>query len=209
MDELELLKKSWKQQEQHLPQIDKDELVRMTHHRSTSTVKWIMIIAIIEFLFWISLTISMRILDANHGNKAFDIATYDWIRYFEWINIACHLTFIYLFVRNYRLIETQSSTKQLMQNILRTRKTVNVYVAYNLIGAGIGFAFGLYHSLSKMDVKATQPITDNPMTLVIVTVLAIVCLLLFIGLIWGFYRIIYGILLRRLKRNYEELKKNE
>lgn len=33
--------------------------------------------------------------------------------------------------------------------------------------------------------------------------------LLFIGLIILFYRLVYGILLRRLKRNYEELEKIE
>jgi flagellar biogenesis protein FliO len=34
-------------------------------------------------------------------------------------------------------------------------------------------------------------------------------LAVFLGIIWIFYRVIYGILLRRLNRNYKELKKLE
>jgi hypothetical protein len=30
-----------------------------------------------------------------------------------------------------------------------------------------------------------------------------------VGFLWGYYRIIYGILLRKLNKNYQELKKLE
>jgi hypothetical protein len=40
--------------------------------------------------------------------------------------------FIYLFYKNYIRISTIASTKQLMKDILKTRKTVQYYVWYNL-----------------------------------------------------------------------------
>ena len=51
MDELELLKKDWKKQEGSFQQIGEKEIYGMLHKGSSSIVKWILIISILEFLF--------------------------------------------------------------------------------------------------------------------------------------------------------------
>lgn len=209
MDELELLKKSWKRQEQYLPKIEVDEIYRMIHRQSSSTVKWIMIIAILEFSFWIALTLGMRYLDASGASAKLTEAGTIFIRIFEIVNIGIHLVFITLFVRNYRMIETKNSTTNLMKHILRTRKTVNYYVVYNIIGAAIGFAFGFYTSITHMDSQSSTLILNNWKTLGGFVLISIFVFMLFLAILWGFYRLIYGILLRRLKNNYNELRKIE
>ena len=50
MDDLDLLKKDWKKQEKNLPHLSYDEIYKMIWKRSSSIVKWIFIISIVEFL---------------------------------------------------------------------------------------------------------------------------------------------------------------
>ena len=49
MDELELLKKDWQQREQELPRLSYDDIHRMIWKKSSSLVRWIFYISIIEF----------------------------------------------------------------------------------------------------------------------------------------------------------------
>ena len=49
MDELELLKKDWRQREEHLPRLTYEEIYKMIWKKSSSLVRWIFYISIIEF----------------------------------------------------------------------------------------------------------------------------------------------------------------
>ena len=51
MDELEILKKDWKKNENAFDQVTEKEIYGMLHKRSSSIVKWILITSILEFLF--------------------------------------------------------------------------------------------------------------------------------------------------------------
>ena len=51
MDELKQLKKDW-QKDQKFPKINKSEIYKFLHKKSSSIVKWIFIISIVEFIFW-------------------------------------------------------------------------------------------------------------------------------------------------------------
>ena len=50
MDELELLKKDWKKNDGQFKQVSENEIYGMLHKSSSSIVKWIFIISIVEFL---------------------------------------------------------------------------------------------------------------------------------------------------------------
>jgi hypothetical protein len=50
-------------------------------------------------------------------------------------------------------------------------------------------------------------LTLNTKVFTLTILLCSAFLLLFVGLFWLFYRLIYGILLKKLYRNYHELKK--
>ena len=137
MDELELLKKDWKKQESSFQQISENEIYGMLHKGSSSIVKWIMIISVLELVLWAS--ISFFTADEEYFNtlKMYHLDTVMPI--ISVINYGVILFFIYLFFKNYRTINTTDTVKQLMQSILKTRKTVKYYVWYNLAMAAFSF----------------------------------------------------------------------
>lgn len=59
MDELEFLKKDWQRKGEALPRLTFDEIYKMIWKKSSSIVKWIFYISILEFIFW---TIGYRAL---------------------------------------------------------------------------------------------------------------------------------------------------
>lgn len=211
-DELDLLKKDWQRREAGLPKLSYDEIYAMIWKRSFSLVKWIFYISILEFVFWAGINIffndpqSARELEAMHIDKmilALNIVNYGVILYF-----------IYRFYVNYRKISFTDSSRKLMKTILRVKRTVTQYVWYNLIIFAASAAIYLYGMLlytpegTKIVETASKEV--NPFTF---WALVIVVSVLFTGfvllLIWLFYKLLYGILLNRLRENYKELKKLE
>jgi ABC-type multidrug transport system fused ATPase/permease subunit len=210
MDELELLKKDWKKQEGSFHQISENEIYRMLHKGSSSIVKWIMIISVLELLLWLSISFLtaddeyLKKLELYHLDTLMPIMSV--------ISYGVILFFIFLFFKNYKAINTTDNVKQLMKNILKTRKTVKYYVWYNLgmtaISMIIVFIFQFMYdpSINKMINNASSNIDANTFYCIMLLVYAVV-IIVFIGLIWLFYRLLYGILMRRLQKNYDELKK--
>lgn len=208
MDELEFLKKDWKKREGDFPKLSYDEIYKMIHKKSSSIVKWIFIICIAEFLFWglIALCIpeSTFAIYENFHLKTFWLVT-------RILNYIVVFVFIYLFYKNYKAISMVDNTGSLMKNILKTRRTVNYYVYVNII---------LYILLSIImnalifshpdilieNMMPKNATLDSDKFLSIMIVLQIIVLLVMSGLIWLYYRIIYGILLKRLNKNYKELE---
>ena len=130
MDELEILKKDWKKNENIFDQVTEKEIYGMLHKRSSSIVKWILIISVLELLLWSG--ISFLTSDESYSKtlKAYHLDTI--MPVITIINYGVILFFIYLFFKNYKAINTTDTVKQLMQNILKTRKTVQYYVWYNI-----------------------------------------------------------------------------
>ncbi|HWR94773.1 MAG TPA: hypothetical protein VN192_06210 [Flavobacterium sp.] len=205
MEELDLLKKSWQKSENSFEQISEKEIYKMLHTKSSSIVKWILVISILEVIFWSG--ISLLFNTDDYLLKHPELITYFKIlNYFNYIVI---LIFIVLFYRNYKSISTTVSTKQLMKDILKTRKTVHYYVYYNLgmivIGMLAGFYIALTYNPEVIDFK--EKITSNPKAMIITFGIFGLITIACVGLFWLFYRLLYGILLRRLYNNYKELKK--
>jgi hypothetical protein len=207
MKELDLLKKDWKKNENSFQQISETEIYQMIHKKSSSIVKWILIISILEVLLWTSINVFF-----NTDEYLEQINHTDLISYFRILNISNYgviLAFIYLFYKNYIRITTTVSTKQLMKDILKTRKTVQYYVWYNLAMnlfiLVIGFTIALIYN-PETSVLSDQ-IANNGKVMAITIGVLLLTTILFFGLFWLFYRLLYGILLRRLHSNYKELQK--
>ena len=207
MNELDLLKKDWQKNDNSFEQVSEIEIYKMIHKKSSSIVKWILIISVLEVILWTCLSFFFDSDEYLKKIKHLEFITYfDMLTYF---NYAVILIFIYLFYKNYILISTTASTKQLMQDILKTRKTVQYYVWYNLamlvfsliIGFVIAFAYN-----PEMDTLKNQINSNGKVMVITIAFLAFTTVVLF-GLFWLFYRVLYGILLRRLYANYKELKK--
>ncbi len=208
MDELEFLKKDWKKQGADFPKLSYNEIYKMIHKKSSSIVKWIFIICIAEFLFWGVITLLIPESTFTIYEK-FNLKTFLFIT--QILHYVVVFVFIYLFYKNYKTISVVDNTNLLMKNILKTRKTVHYYVYYNIalyiilsvILNVIMFSHPNILIESYMPKNATL---DSDKFLGIMIVAQILVLLVMCGLIWAYYRIIYGILLKKLTRNYKELE---
>ena len=128
MDDLDLLKKDWKKQEHSLPRLSYDEIYKMIWKRSSSIVKWIFVISIVEFLLGAVLNIFLA--DEEYWQQ---MEKYDLNEFMITVYIVSYLItfyFIYKFYKNYRRISTTDSASLLMKNILKTRKTVKYYIGF-------------------------------------------------------------------------------
>ncbi|NLP58242.1 hypothetical protein [Lutibacter sp. B1] len=211
MDELDLLKKDWKKRSADYPQVSYNEIYKMIHKKSSSIVKWIFIISIAELLFWTLIDF----LAPESVYKIYEKFNLNSLLYISLtVNYVITILFIYLFYKNYKSICIADDTSLLMKKIIKTRKTVNYYVFYNIaLYIIILIVFNIV-MFSKPDILIefmnpnNKPI-DNDKLLLITLILQIVFGVLMLGVIWLYYRIIYGILLRRLTKNYKELENME
>ena len=72
MDELELLKKDW-QENQKFPKLSKQEIYVLLHKKSSSIVKWIFILSLIEFSFWTILGLFMKDTEAQQRFDSYEM----------------------------------------------------------------------------------------------------------------------------------------
>ena len=209
MEELDLLKKAWKNDLHSFEQISELEIYKMIHKKSSSIVKWILIISIVEVVFWSSFSFIFNTDD--YIKQLHAEVTIIYFKIFNVINFIVIIWFIYSFYKNYIKISTITTTKKLMQDILKTRKTVQYYVWYNLsiitLSIILGFIMG-YIFNPKMEVlKDKIAHEQNYHTIIITFGFMLLILVVIVGLFWLFYKLLYGILLKRLYRNYKELEK--
>ncbi|MFS4493995.1 hypothetical protein [Maribacter sp. 2308TA10-17] len=216
MDELELLKKDWQNKEEQLPKLSYNEIYTMIWKKSSSIVKWIFYISIVELVFWIVLNTAPFLIDSYQNNinqleigytKTFVIIT-------SIITYGVILVFIFYLWKSYKAISAADNVKSLMERILRTRKIINYYVAYNIIIMFLATIYALINAFTNDDkiVKILDAVKEDGSELKLWLVMIGITLLglaVTVGFIWLFYRLIYGFLLRKLNRNYRELKKLE
>ncbi|WP_353170857.1 hypothetical protein [Flavobacterium sp.] len=204
MDELELLKKDWKKNDGQFKQVSENEIYGMLHKSSSSIVKWIFIISILEIIILRLFDLSM-FFDGNYINKLKQIHIYNSLEFITIINIIVSGCFIFLFYKNIKQISSTSSVSDLMKDIIKTRKIVKYYVWYNLIIAGITGVIVIYFQ-SKYDANLSV-LLEKYEYLFVISCALLVMFLIFV--FYLFYKLLYGFLLRRLKRNYNELQKIE
>tara|TARA_B100000795_G_scaffold112372_1_gene83170 strand:- start:18300 stop:18947 length:648 start_codon:yes stop_codon:yes gene_type:complete len=214
MDALELLKSKWSEREKDLPTLTYNDIYKMLLKKSSSIVKWIFAISIVELIFWIVLG-----LTSPESNKEFltDIGLQPTLNVLYVIHYAVIAIFLALFYLNYKNIKTTDTVKTLMQSIIKTRKTVTYFVIYNVASTVLVLLYINLYFFSKKDqlyllLKQGNDISEsmakeNFTSVFFIAQFAVGVLL--IGFILLFYRIVYGILLKRLKGNYLELKKIE
>ena len=213
MDELELLKKQWQSREQELPNLSFNDIYKMLLKKSSSIVKWIFYISIAEIIFW---TILAFLVPESSTKFSEDIGLENALGIGSVINYIVFGVFIILFYRNYRKISTTDSIKDLMESILLTRKTVKYFVIYN-VGASILIiiSVNIYYYLNQDIVF--QYMSEN-FGIATITQKKFMNMFFLLQIIFGigliavillFYRLVYGILMRRLHKNYKELEKIE
>ncbi|MAB30721.1 MAG: hypothetical protein CMP78_03935 [Formosa sp.] len=211
MDELKRLKKDWKENLK-FPKLSKDEIYKLLHKKSSSIVKRIFVFSLIEFVFW---TLLSFVIKDNEAQQRFDQYEMDHITLpLMVIGYAFLIYFFFMFYKNYKSISTTASSKGLMEQILKTRKTVKHYVIFNLLFLYISIVIGLFIELNNNPDVAlrTAEFTvsgDYYIFYGIMLATTLLMMALLTAILLGFYYLIYGILLKKLKNNYKELKKIE
>jgi len=207
MDELELLKNSWKKTQNNYPLYNYEELYKMIHKRSTSIVKWILIISIIELILITALDI---FINKNPENDAIlnKYHVYYIIKVLTYLHYFVILGFIYTFYINFKKINVADNLEKLMSDILFVKKITNYYIIYNLIVMAVT---AVIYSIGAMmyDPVINQMVTNkNKLMLYIGFGLGLVfSFSVLISCFYLLYKLIYGRLIVKLTKNYEELKK--
>jgi len=201
MDVLDKYKQAWQNQPEDAKKILKQEIFEMAHAKSSSIVKWIFIMGLVELGLFI---ITYLFMDLE---KAYELYEQLGLRNFAYalqiISFTVFGYFLFKFYKNYKSISTTDATKDLMSKILKTRKSVKTYVIINLVLISLTIiTVGL---ASYIEIQ--ESLTDGKLMLFVLLMVGL--LIAFIGIIWLFYQLLYGFLLRKLRINYKELSKLE
>ena len=204
MENLDSLKDLWKNQGESKIRYSQDDIHQMVQQKSSSIVKWILIISLLEFIlpnliFLFTDFESTRIFYQEYGLSNTMII-------YSAVHIVVIIAFIYVFYKNYRNISAESTVKILLGNIIKTRRTVKYYIYYNLTIMGI---IGLHMFYSVYNSLSFQQNLDAGTSMLMIWVISIVLLCLALLIFWLFYKILYGFFLRKLKRNYAALSNQD
>lgn len=208
MDELDILKKDWNKSNTDHKKLSVNDIYPMLLKKSSSIVKMLFYISIAEFVFWLLVNAIPYFTSDSYRQKLDQVYTNDAI--FNGLTIfsfAVILLFVYLLYKSYKSISITDSAKKLMESILKTRKIIKYYVLYNLIMIVLSVIIGLY-----IGIHNTPELAQNIEKLgehgnLIFMGVSILFLTIATLIIWLFYKLIYGILLKRLNNNYKELEK--
>ena len=201
MDILDKYKKAWENQPAENDRVNEAQIYKMAHSKSSSIVKWIFIIGILEFVVFNSLYFFVDMDSAQREYKKLGLENF--LLYTQIIAYGILFYFLVMFYMNYKNISTSDSTRVLMRKIIKTRKTVRNYVLFNL---GYIALVMVAFTIASINVN-TEELNNKQIALLIF--LMIIFTFVILGLMFLFYQLIYGILLRKLKRNYKELAKLE
>ena len=130
MDELELLKKDWQKDNAEYPKLSKQEIFPMLLKKSSSIVKILFYISVIELLLWVFINLAPLLF--SEGSMSEQLNSINMNQGFTTtitiISTAVVFIFVFLLYKSYKSISVIDNSKKLMENILKTRKTVKQYV---------------------------------------------------------------------------------
>ncbi|MBT4903925.1 MAG: hypothetical protein HON57_01920 [Flavobacteriaceae bacterium] len=209
MNKLDALKQEWKNQRFDL-QLSKEELYALTQKKSISSIKWIFIFSCVEFFSY--LLFPFLIPDYF---EAFDY--YRSIHLYEFSIIISILGYVFLsyfmiqFYLNYNKIKASDSISILIETIIKSRKSVNKYILYNL-GVFIVFLGVVLINAFRYDenyIHLLNQETGGEGSIIQMVVFIIIIMILVLAVLIGFYYLIYGRYFFKLKRHIQELNQIE
>ncbi len=210
MDQLELLKKSWDKTSNSDKHFSVKELYPMLLKKSSSTVKTLFYISIGELVFWVIINLIPFLLSEERKAKLNELyghhAFLDVLNVFQ---IAIIIAFVYLLFKSYKAISVTDNAKKLMESILHTRKVIKYYVMYNLCWAFFSLILGFYLVYQENPEFHSRIDTANSSEMFSIILKLSIFIAFILGVFWLLYKLIYGLLIRRLTANYKELKKIE
>ena len=212
MDLLDKYKKTWGLQPKNIDKISSEEIYKMARSKSISIVKWIFILGFIEFSIGIIFMLLNIYQNQTYDMLATDLLTRKYLLYLSFLTVPFLLYFLNMFYNNYKNISVTDNTRVLMEMIKKTRRSVRNYILFNLAVIVLGSIIITFISLknSTRDIILRNQIinfklnfNDDESIIMIMVIITVIVL----TVIWSFYQLIYGNLLKKINRNYRELKK--
>ena len=204
MDELELLKKDWKENKSDdFKNYTEKELFAMTKKRSVSIAKWVFIIALLELGFWFLIG---YLMPSSSEDKYQDIPFVDVVfNVMDIISILLPFVFIgSLLYLNFK-IRTEENPKKLMEKILLMKKCIQWYIRIFLGEVALFFII----SMALSFYTNYYILEGEELVALFVSVMLIVFIFILVLFLRFIYHLVYGNLLHKLKQNYEELSRME
>ncbi|WP_312421888.1 beta-carotene 15,15'-monooxygenase [Epilithonimonas sp.] len=214
--DIDSLKKSW--QEQLISDgYNQDEIEVMLNKKSRNYVKYILWISVAEFLvfgvinfitifsgdFHTDLTnILNKLQIRNQPEVEFSLdKIYNSMKILSFFITGI---FVVVFYLNYKKIDVESNLRKFIIHIIKFKKTVNLFIFSNVLL--LVLFIGSLISMLTVTIRRQNIHVDNPTfwSLIIAVSLS---LLISIVLILLYYKVAYGIILKRLSKNLKQLEK--
>jgi len=209
MNKLDALKKEWKNQKFDL-QLSKEELYGLTQKKSISSIKWIFIFSCVEFFAY--LLFPFLIPDYFEAFEYYrSINLYEFSIVISILGYAILSYFMIQFYLNYNKIKTSDSISILIETIIKSRKSVNKYIIYNL-GVFIVFLTVVLINAFRYDENYIHLLNQDVAgqgSIIKMVVVIIIIMILVLAVLIGFYYLVYGRYFLKLKRHVQELKQIE
>lgn len=216
--DIEQLKSAWKDQ----PTADKygqRDILQMLNRNSRNYVKYIFWISAAEFLVFLLLGIAYIFqddADSSFIRLMQRLGLKDTVQlrmnfehlYFLMKVISLLVTgiFVVRFYLNYRKIRVEDNLRQFIQKIIRFRRTVHIFIASNL---ALVLIYIITLAIFVMRSIKDQHITLQNSTTTGLIVGFVISTLLGLALIWLYYRLVYGLIIKKLERNLAQLREIE
>ena len=216
--ELDNLKKSW-QEKAAAPKYNASDIESMLNKSSRSYVKYILWISIAEFtlilaanfyygifttdgaqLITILTKLGMKKEDSFESSLSFIYAS------MKVSSILMSGIFVVLFYLNYHRIKIECNLKSLILQIIRFKRTVQLFIMANI---ALVIIFTLFLAVLTFSALSQQHIYLNSPTLLGFIAGVILTMAVSALLIWIYYRIVYGFILRKLSHNLRQLQNIE
>lgn len=213
--DLDSFKKTWQEQPVQ-PKYDNREILQMLNKKSRNYIKYIFWISVVEFLFFSVLGLFYffqeeesdsfrKVLERLGAQEAPEVENN-----FEHVYLAIKVLsllitayFVLKFYQNYRKIKIEENLKGFITKIINFKKTVNAFILISIILL-ILFTFVLiafiFYTLNSQNI---QP-TNSNLTIIIVGIT--VSTLLAVSMIWLYYRLVYGSIIKKLDKNLKQLR---
>ncbi|CAH0275796.1 beta-carotene 15,15'-monooxygenase [Chryseobacterium sp. WG14] len=214
--DLDSFKKTWQEQPVQ-PKYDNTEILQMLNRKSRNYIKYIFWISVVEFLFFSVLGLfyffqeeesdSFRNVLERLGAQGAPEVEDNFGHVYLAIKILSLLItayFVLKFYQNYRKIKIEENLKGLITKIIKFKKTVNAFILISIVLL-VAFTFVLiafiFYTLNSQNI---QP-TNSNLTIIIVGI--VVSTLLAVSMIWFYYKLVYGSIIKKLDKNLDQLKR--
>lgn len=212
---IDSLKHQWQKQE--VPnKYNSCEIRNMLNKNSRNDVKYIFWISIAEFMFFMIMNIFyffhaedtdsfINILRKLGIESNYSIRKNYAHLYFimQILTFLVTVFFVIKFYLNYKKINVEENLKQFILRIIRFRKTVYYFIISNIVLLKLFIITLVVFTFNALQSQNINIDTEKLTTLSIGLFIACaICMLI----IWLYYQLFYGIFMKRLSKNLEQLK---